>query len=386
MIDLDANATTRPDPAVLEAMLPFLTEHYGNASANHSAGRRARRAVELARGKVAGLIGARAEEIIFTSGATESINSVLFSTQKQWPERPLLIISTVEHAAVLECAERWEQMGGRVKKVAVNEHGVISLDALQAALEPGKTALVSLIWANNETGVISPMNEAVTMAHEAGALVHADAVQMAGKMPLDVTSVLVDYLSLSAHKMHGVKGCGALYVNHRVPFSPWIIGGGQESGRRSGTENVPGIVAMGKAAELALSLEPESIAAWRDALEQELLAGWPGALIHGQRAPRLPNTTSVYLPGVDAAAMLMVLDQRGIACSGGSACHTASLHASHVLEAMGYDAAHAASTLRFSLSRMNSHSEVMAAAQEVIRAARHIMDQRDALLSPVLLG
>lgn len=377
---LDANATTPPDPAVVEEMLPFLTQHYGNASASHAAGRRARRAVEKARGQVAELIQAQAEEIIFTSGATESINSVLLFAQQEWPQRPLLIISAVEHAAALECAERWEQRGGRVKRVPVDEQGLLRLDALQAALEPGQTALVSVIWANNETGVMAPMAEIAKMAHAAGALVHADAVQMAGKVLIDVKSVAVDYLSLSGHKMHATKGIGALFVSRHAPFRPLLIGGGQESGRRSGTENVPGIVALGKAAELAVawlsSSQPAEMTILRDEFERILTDGWAGAMVHGTNAPRLPNTTSICLPGADAAGMLIVLDQRGIACSGGSACHTASLHPSHVLEAMGFDAGHAGSTLRFSLSRMNTRDEVLAAAVEVLRVAKHLAEQK----------
>ncbi len=381
---LDANATTPPDPAVVEEMLPFLTQHHGNASASHAAGRRARRAVEKARGQVAELIHAQTEEIIFTSGATESINSVLLFAQQEWPQRPLLIISAVEHAAVLECAERWEQRGGRVKRVPVDEQGLLRLDALQAALEPGQTALVSAIWANNETGVIEPMAQIAEMAHAAGALVHADAVQMAGKAPVDAKAASVDYLSLSGHKMHATKGIGALFVSRHAPFRPLLIGGGQESGRRSGTENVPGIVALGKAAELAVtwlsSGQPAEMTSLRDEFEQLLINGWPGAMVHGADAPRLPNTTSICLPGADGAGMLIVLDQRGIACSGGSACHTASLHPSHVLEAMGHDAGHAGSTLRFSLSRMNTRDEVLAAAAEVLRAAKHLAEQKGFLV------
>ncbi len=383
MTYLDANATTPPDPRVVEAMIPFLTLHFGNASASHAAGRKARRAVEAARSQVATAIQARPDEIVFTSGATESINSVLLFAQQQWPARPLLIISTVEHAAAIEGALRWEQCGGRVKRVPVDANGLVRLDALKAALEPGQTALVSMIWANNETGVVSPMSEIVALAHEAGALVHADAVQMVGKLPVDVDAMPVDYLSLSAHKMHGVKGCGALFVSRRVPFSALLIGGGQEFGRRSGTENVPGIVALGKAAELAGEVSTHDLAVLRDEFERYLIVGWPGAVIHGGRSDRLPNTTSICLPGVDSAAMLILLDQRCIACSGGSACHTSLLHPSHVLEAMGFDAKHASSTLRFSLSRMNTRDEVMAAAAEVIRTARHILEQRDALSSPV---
>jgi adenosylmethionine---8-amino-7-oxononanoate aminotransferase len=383
---LDANATTPVDGRVVEAMLPFLTQHGGNPSASYEAGRRARRAVEKARRQVAEMIGAEVEEIIFTSGATEGINSVLLSVQQEWPERPLLVISAVEHAAVLEGALRWQRLGGRVKRIPVDAQGLIDLSVLQDALEPGQTALVSMIWGNNETGVISPMEEIVQLAHEAGALVHVDAVQMAGKLPIHVAQLQVDYLNLSAHKMHGVKGCGALFVSRRVPFRPLLIGGGQESDRRSGTENVPGIVAMGKAAELVLLESDVDLSALRDEFEKHLMKGWPNAIIHGLHAPRLPNTTSVCLPGVDAAAMLILLDQRGIACSGGSACHTASLHSSYVLEAMGYDAAHAASTLRFSLSRMNHLEEVLAAADAVIHAAQHIRDQRDTSASPVQLS
>lgn len=380
MTYLDANATTRPDPAVVEAMLPFLTEHYGNASAAHAEGRRARRALEKARGQVAGLIGAEAEEVIFTSGATESINSVLTFARQEWPERPLLVISAVEHAAVTECAARWTRQGGEVMRVPVDANGVLKLDAFRAALEPGRTALVSVIWANNETGVISPMAEITELAHAAGALVHADAVQMAGKVALNVSTQPVDYLSLSGHKMHAPKGIGALFVSRRALFRPLLVGGGQESGRRSGTENIPGIVALGRAAELAAgwlqSGEAEALAELRDEFEQLLLAGWPGAMVHGAAASRLPNTTSICLPGADAAGMLILLDQRGIACSGGSACHAASLHPSHVLEAMGHDAGHAAATLRFSLSRLNTRDEVLCAAAEVLRAARHLAEQK----------
>jgi len=380
MIYLDANATSPTDPAVVEAMLPFLTEQFGNASSSHAAGRRAHRAVEKARAQAAAFIRADKEEIIFTSGATESINSVLLFAQQEWPERPLLVVSTVEHAAVMECARRWEQRGGRVKRVPVDANGIVKIDEFKSALEPGKTALVSMIWGNNETGVVSPMEEIVQIAHEAGALVHADAVQMAGKLPLDVSQVPVDYLSLSGHKMHAPKGIGILFASRRVAFRPLLVGGGQESDRRSSTENVPGIVAMGRAAELAGSWlqsdGPNELTALRDEFEGRLLAGWPGAVIHGAGVQRLPNTTSICLPGVDSAGMLILLDQRGIACSGGSACHTASFHPSPVLEAMGFDADHAASTLRFSLSRMSSRDEVIRTAEEIIRTAQRIVEQK----------
>ncbi|MBV6499304.1 MAG: Cysteine desulfurase NifS [Prosthecobacter sp.] len=381
MTYLDANATTPVLPAVLEAMLPWLTQRYANASAGHAGGRQARRAVEAARSQVAELIGARSDEVIFTSGATEGIASVLLFAQAEWPDRPLLVISAVEHAAVLEGAARWEQRGGRVKRIPVDAQGRLNLDAFKHALEPGRTALVSMIWGNNETGVVSPMAEVAEAAHAAGALVHADAVQMAGKLPVDVRQVPVDYLSLSGHKMYAPKGCGVLWVSHQAPFRPLLVGGGQESGRRSGTENVPGIVALGRAAlESQAWLQqdgPMQMAALRDAFEDQLLTQLPGSVIHGREALRLPNTTSVSLPGVDAAGMLILLDQRGIACSGGSACHTAALHPSPVLEAMGCSAGEAACTLRFSLSRLNSREEVLAAADTVLQAARHLAEQKN---------
>jgi cysteine desulfurase len=378
MIYLDANATTPPDPAVVEAILPYLTQHYGNPSATYTAGRYVRRAVEKARGQVAELIGAEAEEIIFTSGATESINNVHFSVQQTLQERPLLVMSAVEHAATLACAERWKAQGGRVKMIPVYPNGLLNLEALESALEPGRTALVSMLWGNNETGVIQPMTEIAYLAHEAGALVHADAVQMMGKVAVDVRAVGVDFLSLSGHKMHAPKGVGALYVNRYAAYEPLIIGGGQERERRSGTENVPGIVALGKAAELAMQQRDESrVRGQRDRLEAVLQVALPEIVIHGKEAPRLPNTASVCFPGVDAAGLMIRLDQRGIACSGGSACHAGALHPSHVLEAMGYDARHAGSTVRFSLSRLTSSEELEKAVGEILAAVRHLREQWD---------
>lgn len=375
MIYLDANATTPIDPAVLEVMLPWLTSHYGNPSAGYTAGRQARRAVEKSRSQVAALIGAQPEEILFTSGATESINSVLLSAQVWLKDRPRLILSATEHAATLACAERWRAQGGEVKSIPVLTNGLLDLEALREALSDGRAGLVSMLWANNETGVVQPMSDIVTLAHGAGALVHADAVQMAGKLPLDVREVPVDYLSLSGHKMHAPKGIGALFISHQAPFQPWMVGGGQERERRSGTENVPGIVAMGKAAELAQAGGVTT--ELRDALELELELALVDLEIHSASAPRLPNTTSIHFPGVDAAALLIRLDQKGIACSGSSACHTASLHPSHVLEAMGYDARHAESTLRFSLSRRTTRSELEQAVPEIVAAVHHLRTQWD---------
>lgn len=376
MIYLDANATTPPDPAVVDAMLPFLTRHYGNPSSSHAAGRAARKATDRAREQVAALLNATPQEIIFTSSGTESINSVHFSARQTWPDKPLLLISAAEHPAVIESAARWRSQGGRVKIVPVHRNGLLDLDAYRDMLEPGNTALVSILWANNETGVIQPMAEIAELAHAAGAPVHADAVQLAGKCPVNIAEVPVDYLSLGGHKMHAPKGVGALFVSQRTRFVPFLVGGGQEAGRRSSTENVPGAVALGKAAELA----PQSMALlkpFQTLFENELGTLLPDMQIHGREAARLPNTSSVCFPGIDGAALMIRLDQKGIACSGGSACHTASLHPSHVLEAMGYDAAHASSTLRFSFSKMNTEAELHEAVREIAAAVRHIQAQSD---------
>lgn len=378
MIYLDANATTPPDPVVEQVHLSALAGRWGNPSASHAGGRKARRALETARAQVAGLAGAASpEEILFTSGATESINTVHHSAwQTLGATRPLLVTTAVEHAATQACADRWRSLGGRVKTVSVTPDGLLDLEALRQALEPGLTALVSVLWANNETGVIQPMKEISAIARHAGALVHADAVQMPGRVAFHAGEAGADYLSLSAHKMHGVKGCGALYVSRQAPFSPFMVGGGQERERRSGTENVPGAVAMGQAAELSAGRvaggRDDEVASLRDLLENRLREALPDILVHGQHAPRLPNTTSIHFPGVDAAALLIRLDQKGLACSGGSACHTASLHPSHVLEAMGFDARHAASTLRLSLSRLNTAVEMEQAATLISAAVRHL--------------
>lgn len=375
MIYLDANATTPPDPAAVEAMLPFLGARFGNPSAAHAPGRQARRALEQARGHVAALLGAEPDEIVFTSGGTEGINAVHLGARAEWPDRPVLVTGAAEHAAGLECARRWQRSGGEVRTVAVDRRGVLQPDSLREALAPGRTALVSLLWANNETGTIAPMRELVDLAHAAGAAVHADAVQAAGKLPLDLREVPVDYLSLSGHKMHAPQGIGALFIRRQAAFQPLLLGGGQENGRRSGTENLPGAVALGRAAELARAALPIAAAAMarlRDRLEAALLASLPEAVVHGLGAPRLPNTSSIAFPGAESAGLLILLDQQGLCCSGGSACHSAALHPSHVLEAMGFDAAHAASTLRFSLSRFTTEAEIDAALPLILGAVRKL--------------
>jgi cysteine desulfurase len=372
VIYLDANATTPVDPAVLEVMLPYLRDHYGNPSSSHAGGRRASRAIEQARTQVAALLGARPDEIIFTSCGTESINAVHASVRALWPEKPELIITGTEHPAVLESAKRWQAQGGKVVTVPVHADGRVDLEALHALLRPGITALVSIMWANNETGVLAPMHEIVALAHSAGALVHTDAVQAVGKIHLDVQTTPVDFLSMSGHKMHAPKGIGALYISQRARFTPLLVGGGQENERRSGTENVPGIVALGKAAELAREYLEDGtkarLKALRDRFEHLVHAALPEMRLHGCPTHRLHTTSSLCLPEVDAAGMLILLDQAGIACSAGSACHTGALHGSPVLEAMGVSSRDAACTLRFSFHRFNTKADAESAAHAVTDA------------------
>lgn len=380
MIYLDANATTPVDPAALDAMLPFMREYFANPSAGHAAGRTAARALHRARDQVAVLLGAHPQEIVFTSGGTESINAVHASVRSLWPESRELVITGTEHAAVIESAACWRKNGGTVVQAPVHADGRVDLEALRTLVKPGVTALVSVMWANNETGVLAPMREIVEIAHAAGALVHTDAVQAAGKVPLDVKSVPVDFLSLSGHKMHAPKGVGALYISKRVRFEPLLLGGGQENERRSGTENVPGIVALGMAAELARKHFDDGtkarIHAMRDRFEHLVHAAFPDMRVHGHATQRLHNTSSFCLPEIDAAGMLILLDQVGIACSAGSACHTGALHSSHVLEAMGVSARDAACTLRVTFHRFNTKPEAETAARAVIDAAHKMRAEK----------
>lgn len=376
MIYLDNNATTPVDPAVVDAMLPFLRQHHSNPSASYTAARVVRTAIEKSREQVAALIGADAAEIIFTSGGTESNNAIIDSARLMWPAKKRLVIATTEHPAVTEPARRWEKEGGVVTRVPVKGDGDIDLNAFHRVFSGDDVALVSIMWANNETGVIAPMAELVRIAHDAGALIHTDAVQAVGKLSIDVSDVPVDYLSLSGHKFHASKGVGAMFVSKRVRFRASILGGGQEHGRRSGTENVPGIVGLGVAAELARQHHErggdERIGVMRDAFEKHIRCVLPEMIVNGGLADRLGTTSSLCFPGIDAAGMLILLDEKGVCCSAGSACHAGAVHPSPVLEAMGLDAAHAASTLRFSFSRFNTDDEVAQSAEAVIEAAKKL--------------
>lgn len=355
----DANATTPVDPRVAEAMLSALTELPGNPSSNHMAGRQARAALEAARREVAALIGAeRPDEIVFTSGGSESNVTAIRAALAAHPDRREVVTSTVEHAAVNATLDRLAVTNGiTIRRVPVDGNGCLDLYAYRAALG-ADTALVTLMTANNETGALFPIADLVPAAHAAGALFHTDAVQAAGRFPLGVASTGVDMASISAHKLHGPKGVGGLYIRRGTTFSSLITGGSQERNRRAGTENVPGIIGFGAAARLARTDDAtDRIAHLRDRLEAEIVRILPDTIVLGDRAARLANTACLAFPGSDAEMMLHRLDRAGIAASSGSACASGGSAPSHVLLAMGLGHL-AGSTIRFSLSRFNSDADV----------------------------
>ena len=301
-----------------------------------------------------------------------------------WPRRRHLVVGATEHPAILEPAKRWQAEGGTLTIVPVRPDGRIDLEALRAAVRPGETAMVSVMWANNETGVINPIEAVGQIAHEAGALMHTDAVQAVGKLKIDLSSLPVDFLSLSGHKIHAPKGVGALYTSRNARFQPLLLGGGQERGRRGSTENVPGIVALGMAATLAVD-HPE-IKTLRDAFGARLRAALPEVTLNGHASERLGNTSNLHFPGLSAVEMLMLLDDRGLCCAAGAAYHTANVHPSPVLEAMGCSAEHAASSLRFSFSRFNTLAEAEEAADIVTAVARKLQALRAGDEGPVRVG
>jgi cysteine desulfurase len=356
----DNNATTRVAPEVIEVMLPFLKEDWGNPSSAYSFGHETGRHLDQARARVAELIHAEPREIIFTSCGTESINAALHSALVTRPDRRHVITTAVEHSATLKYCAYLQKQGYEVTSLPVNRDGALDLNELERALRPD-TALVSIMWANNETGVLFPVQQIAGLCRARGVLCHTDAVQAAGKISIDVKELGVDFLSLSAHKLHAPKGIGALYVKRHTKFQPYLIGGGQERGRRGGTENVPYIVAFGRAAELALenlSRETARIRALRDRLEAGILDRIAGASRNGPAEPRLPNTSNVSFRGVEAEGILLLLDQAGVCASSGSACTTGSLDPSHVLTAMGCTATRARASVRFSLGLYNTAAEV----------------------------
>jgi len=359
---LDNNATTSVDPDVLAAMLPFFTDQFGNASSAHAFGTMVSPAVGEARRAVRDLLGAALDqEIIFTSGGTEADNAAILSALDNADGRDEVVVSTVEHPALLTlCAHLESSRGVAVKRIPVDAKGRLDMDAYRAALG-SRTAIVSIMWANNETGTVFPVIELAALAHEAGALFHTDAVQAAGKLPINLNATPIDMLSLSAHKLHGPKGVGALYVRKGIPFHPLIRGGQQERGRRGGTENVPGIVGLGRAAHLAsLHMDDDlnRIGELRDRLERGIAQAVPDCAVTGDPCRRLSNTSNIAFNRAEAEPILMQLDRVGIAVSSGSACTSGSMEPSHVLRAMGvpFTAAHGA--IRFSFSRNNVSSDV----------------------------
>jgi cysteine desulfurase len=381
MIDLDANATTPLLPEVLDEMLPWLRQGYANPSGSHAAAKLARAAIERARAQVAALIGAEPEEMVFTGGGTESVNMALRSLDAL-AGPGAAVVSTIEHSAVLRCAEHLPR---ETRRVAVNGGGRLDIEAFAGALEGA--AFVSIMAANNETGVIQPLRETVELARARGLAVHTDAVQAAGKIPLDVREPGVDLLSISAHKFHGPKGVGALFVRRGLKFQPLVWGGGQEAGRRSGTENTAGIVGMGAAAECALRYLNTSgnrpVAALRDAFESKVIGEISGVTVNGDIHHRLPNTSHLSFDGCDAAGLLILLDEAGVACSAGSACMTGKQRPSHVQLAMGISETRAKSSLRFGFSRINTLDEAHAAAESVRKAVEKLRRVQGPGVGPV---
>lgn len=375
-IYLDNNATTACDPAVVEAMLPYFTEQFGNASSMHSFGNQVAQGLKEARVNVQRLLGAEADsEIIFTSGGTESDSTAILSALRVQAGRNQLITTSVEHPAILALCEQLEKDGVVVHRLKVDRRGRLDLDAYKALLCP-RTAIVSAMWANNETGTLFPVEEMAAMAKGVGALFHTDAVQAVGKLPIDLSRSPIDMLSLSGHKLHAPKGIGALYLRRNTRFRPLLRGGHQERGRRAGTENSAAIVGLGKAAELALAhreSEAGEVRRLRDRLEAGILREVTHAFATGDTANRLPNTANIAFEYVEGEAILLLLNKQGIAASSGSACTSGSLEPSHVMRAMGIPFTAAHGTIRFSLSRYNTEAEidrVIAAVPPIIARLR----------------
>ena len=361
VIYLDNNATTKVAPEVVDVMLPYLSEYYGNPSSMHSFGGDVAAHIKGARENVANLIGATADEIVFTSCGTESDSTAIRAAVESNPDRKHIITSRVEHPAVKNLYETLSKKGYRVTFVPVDGQGILDLDYLYSNLS-NDTAVVSLMWANNETGVIFPIEEISREIKERGIVFHTDAVQAVGKIPIDINKTGVDLLSLSGHKLHAPKGIGVLYIRKGTKFSPFMIGGHQERGRRGGTENVASIVALGKAAELAkkhLDADGyEHIGRLRDKLETTLLAGISHSMVNGDHEHRLLNTTSIAFEYVEGEAILLMMNEHGICASSGSACTSGSLEPSHVLRAMGVPFTAAHGSIRFSLSRYTTEEEI----------------------------
>ena len=363
VIYMDNNATTKIAPEVVDAMMPFLTECYGNPSSMHNFGGQVGGAVEKARAQVAELIGAEPKEITFTSCGTESDSTAILSAVQAFPEKRHIITTRVEHPAIKNLCENLGRLTGhkyRVTRLMVDADGTLDLAKYEEALSD-ETAIVSVMWANNETGVIFPVEKMAAMAKERGILFHTDAVQAVGKLPINLSQLDIDFLSLSGHKLHAPKGVGVLYVKRGTAFVPFLAGGHQEEGRRGGTENVASIAGLGRACELAgemMAEENSKVRALRDRLEEGLLATVPKSMLNGIKEDRLPNTTNISFEFVEGEAILLHMNRYNICASSGSACTSGSLEPSHVLRAMGVPFTAAHGSIRFSLSIYNTEAEV----------------------------
>lgn len=376
MIYLDSNATTQVHPDVLEAMLPYLTDQCYNPSSGYRAGKLVKKAIEKAREQVASLIGAEVEEIIFTGCGTESNNAALYSLAKAVGKGKRIVTSQIEHSSILRVCEQLEKAGYKVERVGVDADGRLDLEAWQQAVELDDAGFATLMWANNETGVVQPIDAAAKLAKAAGIPFHSDAIQAVGKTPIDVRRVEVDFLSISGHKFHAPKGVGALFVRKGVSFDPLFFGGGQEGGRRSGTENVSSIIGMGKAAEMMQQRleadEHAGLGELRDHFESRLIAEVDGVAVNGSKEFRTKNTTHMAFESCEAAGLLILLDEYGMACSAGSACMTGKQKPSHVQTAMGINAKRAKSSLRISFSILTTLEETDAAVEMVKKAVRKL--------------
>jgi cysteine desulfurase len=378
-IYMDHNATTAVEPPVLEAMLPYFGGDYGNASSIHTFGQRARAAVETARDQVAGLLNARPQEIVFTSGGTEADNHAIFgvvAASAGVDGKKHVITTTIEHEAVLNACQALEKQGVAVTYVPVSREGVVDAGEVRRALRP-ETVLITVMHANNELGTIQPLEEIGRIAAEADVYFHSDAVQSIGKIAVDGKALQVDLLSLSGHKVYAPKGVGALFIKGGTRLQQLLYGGHHQRGFRPGTENVPGIVGLGKAAEVArLGLEHDSttIGTLRDLLEYGLLSRIPDSFANASRAPRTRNTTNITFPGIEGEALVISLDLRGLACSTGAACSSGAVEPSHVLTAIGLPAADARASIRFSLGRHTTAEEIQRALDVVPAAVAQLRE------------
>lgn len=386
LLYLDHNATTPIDPAVRDAMLPWLENEFGNPSSVYSLGRRAAAALAKAREQVASLVGAQPSEIIFNSCGTEATNTAILSALAIDPDKRHIITSTVEHSATIKLCEHLATRGYEITWLPVDKDGLLDPDRLEAAIT-SETAVISLLWANNETGVIFPVEEIAAIAARKKVPLHLDAVQAAGKVPINLSELGVQYVSLSAHKLYAPKGVGALYVNRRARYTP-LLRGSQEESKRGGTQNVASIVAFGKAAELAqahLLASAERIGSLRDRFEKTILTTIDGVRRNGTDEPRLPNTSNLSFTGIEAETALLLFDKEGLCCSAGSACSSGSINPSHVLTAMGVTRDEARASLRFSLGRTTTDADIDHALEIISHTVTKLRAERPAGGSPVAI-